>query len=76
MLRIKLQRIGRKKRPFYKLVVMPNLRKRDGKYIEEIGFYDPLQKILKYQEERLVHYIQNGAQPTNVIRRLILFNLE
>ena len=46
MLKIRLKRLGRKKKAFYKLVLMPNLAKRDGKSIEDLGYYDPFKKLL------------------------------
>ena len=49
MLKIRLKRTGRKKKPFYKIVLMENLSKRDGKAIEELGYYDPLTKIIHFK---------------------------
>jgi small subunit ribosomal protein S16 len=72
MLKIRLKRLGRKGRPFYKLVVMENLSRRDGKSIAEIGYYDPIQKVVNFDKENLQKYINNGAYPTNTVRHLIL----
>lgn len=72
MLKIRLKKIGRKKRAFYKFVVIPNLAKRNGKSIEELGYYDPLKKCFLIKKERLMTYLKNGAQPTNTVRHLIL----
>lgn len=71
MLKIRLKRTGRKTKPFYKIVLMENLSKRDGKSIAEIGFYDPIKKILKFDKVTLYKYINYGAYPTNTIRHLI-----
>ncbi len=76
MLKIKLKPRGRKKRPFYEIVVMENLSKHTGKAIEQLGYYDPLKKIIKYNEEKIMKYILEGAQPTNTIRHLLLANLK
>jgi small subunit ribosomal protein S16 len=71
MLKIRLKRTGRKKKPFYKIVLMENLSKRDGKSIAEIGYYDPIKKIINFDKITLVKYINSGAYPTNTIRHLI-----
>lgn len=71
MLKIRLKRTGRKKRPFYKIVIMQNLSKRDGKSIQDIGFYDPLKKIITFNSLLLHKFINSGAYPTNTIRHLI-----
>ena len=71
MLKIRLKRIGRKKNPFFKIVVMENLSRRDGKAIAEIGYYDPLKKILHLDKLTCSYYLKNGAYPTNTVRHLI-----
>ena len=71
MLKIRLKRTGRKKKPFYKLVLMENLARRDGKAIAELGYYDPLTKLLKVDKINLYKYIMNGAYPSNTVRHLI-----
>jgi small subunit ribosomal protein S16 len=71
MLKIRLKRTGRKTKPFYKIVLMENLSKRDGKSIAEIGYYDPIKKIINFDKITLVKYINSGAYPTNTIRHLI-----
>jgi small subunit ribosomal protein S16 len=71
MLKIRLKRAGRKNKPFYKIVLMENLSKRDGKSIVEFGYYDPLTKILNFDNISLHKYINNGAYPTNTVRHLI-----
>lgn len=71
MLKIRLKRTGRKKKPFYKIVIMENLSRRDGKAIAEIGFYDPLSKNLKMDKITLHKYLNCGAYPTNTVRYLI-----
>jgi small subunit ribosomal protein S16 len=71
MLKIRLKRTGRKKKPYYKIVLMENLSKRDGKSIAELGYYDPLRKILTFDKLTLHKYINYGAYPTNTVRHLI-----
>ena len=71
MLKIRLKRTGRKTKPFYRIVLMENLSKRDGKSIAEIGYYDPIKKIMKFDKTTLVKYIAAGAYPTNTTRHLI-----
>lgn len=71
MLKIRLQRVGRKNRPFYKIVLMENLSKRNGKSIAEIGHYDPISKQLNFENTILQKYINFGAYPTNAARHLI-----
>lgn len=71
MLKIRLKRLGRKKKPSYKIVLMENLSKRDGKDIEEIGYYNPLEKSLIFKKAELVKAINHGAHPTNTVRHLI-----
>lgn len=75
MLKIRLKRTGRKNKPFYKIVLMENLSKRDGKSIEELGFYDPLKKIISFNTLKLHKYINAGAYPTNTVRHLIYKSL-
>nr|YP_011005433.1 30S ribosomal protein S16 [Choristocarpus tenellus]WAM62296.1 30S ribosomal protein S16 [Choristocarpus tenellus] len=71
MLKIKFKRCGRKKKPFYRIVLMQSLLKRDGKTIEELGFYDPLKKNLHINKERVLIRLKHGAQPTLVVKNLL-----
>jgi small subunit ribosomal protein S16 len=71
MLKIRLKRTGRKKNPIYKIVLMENLSKRDGKAILELGYYDPIKKIIKVDKFNLHKYLNAGAYPTNTVRHLI-----
>ena len=71
MLKIRLKRTGRKNKPFYKIVLMENLSKRDGKGIVDFGYYDPLQKVINLDKIALYKYINLGAQPTDTVRHLI-----
>lgn len=76
MLKIRLKRTGRKTKPFYRIVLMENLSRRDGKSIAEIGFYDPIKKIINVDKVILHKYINNGAYPTDTMRHLIYKLLE
>ena len=73
MVKIRLKRAGRKKRPFYRVVAADSKAPRDGRVIEEIGIYDPLQKPyeFKVKENRLIYWLKNGAQPTETVRALL-----
>ena len=71
MLKIRLKRVGRKKKPFYRIVLMESLSRRDGKSIAEIGYYDPIKKIINMDKAMLSKYINAGAQPTDTVRHLI-----
>lgn len=72
MLKIRLQRLGRKKRPFYRIVVAEHSAPIKGRYVESLGHYDPLMKEGGFvvDEEKLKLWISKGAQPTNTVARL------
>lgn len=74
MLAISLMRTGAKKRPSYRIVVKEKRSKRDGAYLENVGTYNPTREPaeVKLKLERVHHWIANGAQPTETVRRLIL----
>jgi small subunit ribosomal protein S16 len=76
MLKIRLKRTGRKNQPFYKIVLMENLSKRDGKSILELGYYDPIRKLFSFEKELLQKSLNFGAYPTDTIRHLISQMLE
>ena len=73
MVKIRLRRMGMKKKPFYRLVVTDSRTPRDGRFIEEIGFYDPLTEPvnLKIDGERAKYWLDNGTQPTDTVRGLL-----
>ena len=73
MVKIRLRRMGAKKAPFYRIVVADSHFPRDGRFIEEIGTYDPLANPASIQidMERAKYWIANGAQPTDTIRGLL-----
>ena len=67
--KIRLKRMGQKKAPFYRIVVADSRSPRDGRFIEEIGTYDPNQdpSVFKVDEEAAKRWLNNGAQPTEVV---------
>ena len=71
--KIRLRRMGQKKAPFYRVVVADSRSPRDGRFIEEIGIYNPRTEpsTFKVDEEKVQKWIANGAQPTEVVARLL-----
>ena len=70
--KIRLRRMGSKKAPFYRVVVADSRAPRDGRFIEEIGYYNPLTEPaeVKINEENATEWLKKGAQPTDVVKRL------
>ena len=70
--KIRLKRMGQKKRPFYRVVVADSRSPRDGKFIEEIGTYNPVSepKEFKIDKEKAKQWIKNGAKPTSIVEKL------
>ena len=73
MVKIRLRRMGAKKAPYYRIVVADSRSPRDGRFIEEIGMYDPMAdgEKIKVDLERAKYWISNGAQPTDTVRGLL-----
>jgi small subunit ribosomal protein S16 len=73
VLKLRLRRMGAKKRPSYRIVVAESSAPRDGKFIEVIGHYDPLTDpaTIKLNEERARHWLSVGAQPTETVRNIL-----
>ena len=73
MVKIRLQRVGKKKAPFYHIVVADSKSSRDGKIIEQIGTYNPMVEPseIKLDSEKVEKWIKNGAKPTETVKRLI-----
>ena len=71
--KIRLRRMGKKKAPFYRVVVADSRSPRDGKFIEEIGTYDPNQdpSVFKVDEEAAKKWLAAGAQPTDVVAKIL-----
>ena len=73
MLAIRLSRIGKKKRPFYRVVVTEKTRPRNGRFLEIVGTYDPLKKPaeIKLDAERIKYWLGCGAQPSDTVRSFL-----
>ena len=73
MVKIRLRRVGAKKAPYYRIVVVDSRSPRDGRFIEEIGTYDPMAEDnkVKVEMDRVEYWIKNGAQPTETVRGLL-----
>lgn len=72
--RIRLKRFGTKRRPYYRIVVMDSRNPRDGRTIEEVGFYHPIEieeKQIQVKEERVRDWLNKGAQPSDTVRKLL-----
>ena len=73
MVKIRLQRVGKKKAPFYHIVVADSRSPRDGKIIEQIGTYDPMTDpaTIKLDKEKFESWVKNGAKPTDTVKQLV-----
>ena len=73
MVKIRLKRMGMKKKPFYRVVVADERASRDGRFVDEIGYYNPVSNPveLKIDAEKAQKWIKNGAQPTDTVRALL-----
>lgn len=73
MVKIRLKRMGAHKKPFYRVVVADSRTQRDGRFIEEIGYYDPMQEppVINIDGEKAKDWIAKGAQPTDTVRDLL-----
>ena len=71
MLKLRLKRIGRKRSPAYRLVVMENTTRRDGRPVEEVGYYDPISKQSHFEIEKIQKWLSHGAKPTEVVSSLL-----
>ena len=73
MVKIRLKRMGMKKKPFYRVVVADERAPRDGRFIDEIGYYDPMKKpsLINIDKDKALDWMQKGAQPTDSARSLL-----
>ena len=71
--KIRLRRMGQKKAPFYRIVVADSRSPRDGRFIEEIGYYDPTKdpSVIRVDEEAAKKWLANGAQPTQTVDKIL-----
>ena len=71
MLKLRLKRIGRKRIPSYRLVVMENSARRDGKPVEEVGYYDPISKKYNFEIDKIQKWLSYGVEPTETVYNLL-----
>ncbi|MDI6872744.1 30S ribosomal protein S16 [Candidatus Solincola sp.] len=73
MVRIRLRRMGGKKKPYYRVVAADARSPRDGRFIETLGRYDPRQEpsLIELDEEKVLDWLRKGAQPTDQVRKLM-----
>ena len=71
--KMRLRRMGAKKAPFYRVIVADSRSPRNGKFIEEIGYYDPTKNpsVIKVDTEKAKQWIANGAQPTDTVKKIL-----
>ncbi|HJC05039.1 MAG: 30S ribosomal protein S16 [bacterium] len=71
--KMRLRRMGQKKAPFYRIVVADSRSPRDGRFIEEVGYYDPTKEpsVIKFDEEAAKKWLATGAQPTETVGKLL-----
>lgn len=71
--RMRLKRMGAKKAPFYRIVVADSRSPRDGKFIEQVGYYDPTKEpaVIKVDEEIAKKWLSTGAQPSDTVKKLL-----
>lgn len=76
MLAIRLTRMGAKKKPFYRIIVTEKRSKRDGRFVESVGYYDPCRNPaeVKLDQERVNYWLERGAQPSDTVRSIIKRN--
>ena len=70
MLKLRLKRIGRKGSPSYRLVIMENTCRRDGRSIEEVGYYNPISKNYEFNQEKIKKWLKYGVKPTETVLNL------
>jgi small subunit ribosomal protein S16 len=71
MLKLRLKRIGRKRLPSYRLVIMENTMRRDGRPIEEVGYYNPITKQYEFDSDKIKKWLNCGAKPTETVIHLL-----
>ena len=71
MLKLRLKRLGKKRYPFYRLVIMENTSRRNGRPIEEVGYYNPMTKESKFETEKIKKWLSYGVKPTETVFNLL-----
>jgi small subunit ribosomal protein S16 len=71
MLKLRLKRVGKKRSPSYRLVIMENTFRRDGRPIDELGYYNPITKNYKFDTEKIKKWLSYGVKPTETVMSLL-----
>lgn len=71
MLKLRLKKMGRKRQPSYRLVIMENKNRRDGRAIDEVGYYNPITKESFFNSEKIIKWLENGVKPTDTVKGLL-----
>lgn len=71
MLKLRLKRTGRKRSPSYRLVIMESKSRRDGRPVEQVGYYDPISKKYKFDVDKIKKWLNYGVQPTKTVSTLL-----
>lgn len=71
MLKLRLKRMGRKKQPTYRLVVMENTSRRNGRPVEQVGYYNPLTKESSFDVDKIRKWLSSGVKPTQTVQDLL-----
>lgn len=71
MLKLRLKRTGRKKSPFYRLVIMEHSTRRDGRPIAEVGYYNPITKQSSFDKDKIVNWLKVGVKPSETVFNLL-----
>nr|YP_009496693.1 ribosomal protein S16 [Entomoneis sp.]AWT39405.1 ribosomal protein S16 [Entomoneis sp.] len=71
MLKLRLKRLGKKRSPFYRLVVMENTTRRNGRPVEEVGYYNPMTKDYKFDADKIKKWLGYGVKPTETVLALL-----
>jgi len=73
MVKIRLRRMGKKKSPFYRVVVADSRSPRDGRFVDEVGYYNPMTNPaeIKVDAEKVQEWLKNGAQPTETVKSIL-----
>jgi len=71
MLKLRLKRLGKKRFPSYRLVIMESTSRRNGRPVEEVGYYDPMTKNYKFDTDKIKKWLSSGVQPTETVLYLL-----
>jgi small subunit ribosomal protein S16 len=72
MLKLRLKRLGKKRYPSYRLVIMENTFRRNGRPIDEVGYYNPITKDYKFDSAKIKKWLNHGVKPTNTVLNLLV----